>query len=368
MALSGNRRAFLKKGIVASAAGTLAAPMIARAESAKTFNWRMTTAWPAGLPYYQVGPGSAESFADKCKKMSNGRLNIKVFAAGELLPAFGGFDACSAGNVEMNHAAAYYWSGKTFAAQYFTTAPFGMEYMGHFSWLYDGGGLELWREVYKPFHLVPFPANCTGVQMTGWFRKPIHSLHDLKGLKMREVGIAAKIYAQLGVAVSSLPGGEIFPALERGVIDAAEWVGPFLDKRLGLQNAAKYYYTTGWHEPSTTGEVTINETAWNSLPKDLQAVIANAAAATSIEGIMYLESQNMAALKELRDKYGVKTAPLPASVIKGLKTATFDLLATYTAKDPLVKKVHDAYYGYKKVHDQWSAIGETEYLTHVQPV
>ena len=368
MALSGNRRAFLKKGIVAGAAGTLAAPMIARAESAKTFNWRMTTAWPAGLPYYQVGPGSAESFADKCKKMSNGRLNIKVFAAGELLPAFGGFDACSAGNVEMNHAAAYYWSGKTFAAQYFTTAPFGMEYMGHFSWLYDGGGLELWREVYKPFHLVPFPANCTGVQMTGWFRKPIHSLHDLKGLKMREVGIAAKIYAQLGVAVSSLPGGEIFPALERGVIDAAEWVGPFLDKRLGLQNAAKYYYTTGWHEPSTTGEVTVNETAWNSLPKDLQAVIANAAAATSIEGIMYLESQNMAALKELRDKYGVKTAPLPASVIKGLKTATFDLLATYTAKDPLVKKVHDAYYGYKKVHDQWSAIGETEYLTHVQPV
>ena len=203
--------------------------------------------------------------------------------------------------------------------------------------------------------------------MTGWFRKPIKSLSDLKGLKMREVGIAAKIYAQLGVAVSSLPGGEIFPALERGVIDAAEWVGPFLDKRLGLQNAAKYYYTTGWHEPATTGEITVNETAWNSLPKDLQAVIEQAARATSIEGIMFLESQNTAALDELVKKYGVKTAPLPADVIKGLKTVTFDTLAGFTAKDPLVKKVHESYFAYKKVHDRWSAIGETEYLTHVQP-
>ena len=368
MGLSGDRRAFLKQSIVAGTAGAMAAPMIARAESAKTFSWRMTTAWPAGLPFYQSGPGSAESFAEKCNRLSGGRLKIKVFAAGELLPPFGGFDACSAGNVEMNHAAAYYWSGKTFAAQYFTTAPFGMEYLGHFSWLYSGGGLELWREVYKPFHLVPFPANCSGVQMTGWFRKPIHSLGDLKGLKMREVGIAAKIYAELGVAVSSLPGGEIFPALERGVIDAAEWVGPFLDKRLGLQNAAKYYYTTGWHEPSTTAEITVNEKAWNSLPKDLQAVIAEASRATSIEGIMYLESQNTAALDDLVKNYGVKTAPLPADVIEGLKKVTFDTLATYTAKDPLVKKVHESYFGYKKIHDQWSRIGETEYLTHVQPV
>jgi len=367
MAMS--RRGFIKQGLAAgAAAGAVAAPMIARAESSKTYSWRMTTAWPAGLPFYQTGPGSAEAFAEKCAQMSGGRLKIKVFAAGELLPAFGGFDACSAGNVEMNHAAAYYWSGKTFAAQYFTTVPFGMEYLGHYSWLYDGGGLELWREVYKPFHLVPFPANTTGVQMTGWFRKPIHSLADLKGLKMREVGIAAKIYAQLGVAVSSLPGGEIFPALERGVIDAAEWVGPFLDKRLGLQNAAKYYYTTGWHEPCTTGEITVNETAWKSLPKDLQAVIAQAAHATSIEGVMYLESQNTAALDELIKKYGVKTAPLPRTVIKNLKAVTFDTLAGYTAKDPLTKKVHDAYFAYKRVHDRWSGIGETEFLRHVQPV
>jgi TRAP-type mannitol/chloroaromatic compound transport system substrate-binding protein len=368
MAMSGNRRAFLKKGIAVSAAGTLAAPMIARAESSKTFNWRMTTAYPAGLPFYQVGPGSAESFAEKCATLSGGRLKIKVFAAGELLPAFGGFDACSAGNIEMNHGNSYYWSGKTFAAQYFTTAPFGMEYLGHFSWLYNGGGLELWREVYKPFHLVPFPANSTGVQMTGWFHKPLHTLDDLKGLKMREVGLAAKIYAELGVAVSSLPGGEIFPALERGVIDAAEWVGPFLDKRLGLQNAAKYYYTTGWHEPATTGEVIVNETAWNSLPKDLQSVIQQAAAATSIEGIMYLESQNMAALDDLVKNYGVKTAPLPEAIIKGLKTATFDTLATLVAKDPVAKKVHDSYFNYKKTHDKWSAIGETQYLTRVQPL
>jgi TRAP-type mannitol/chloroaromatic compound transport system substrate-binding protein len=204
--------------------------------------------------------------------------------------------------------------------------------------------------------------------MTGWFRKPIHSLADLKGLKMREVGIAAKIYAELGVAVSSLPGGEIFPALERGVIDAAEWVGPLLDKRLGLQNAAKYYYTTGWHEPATTAEVTVNEKAWESLPKDLQEIVAQAAHATSIEGIMYLESQNSIALDDLVKNFGVKTAPLPDDVIKGLKTVTFDTLATYTAKDPLVRKVHESYFNYKKTHDKWSSIGETEYLTHVQPL
>ena len=361
MAMSGNRRAFLKKGIVAGAAGTLAAPMIARADSSKTFNWRMTTAWPAGLPYYQVGPGSAESFADKCKKMSGGRLNIKVFAAGELLPAFGGFDACSAGNVEMNHAAAYYWSGKTFAAQYFTTAPFGMEYLGHFSWLYDGGGLELWREVYKPFHLVPFPANCTGVQMTGWFRKPIHSLHDLKGLKMREVGIAAKIYAELGVAVSSLPGGEIFPALERGVIDAAEFVGPYLDRQLGLQKVAKYYYTTGWHETATASEVAINKKAWNSLPPDLKAIVENACMACNARGEAWCQKVNAEAMDDLIKNQGVHAQPLPNEVTEALRAANTKIIAAAAAKDPVVKKVNDSYWNYMKTYKQWAKYSEKPY-------
>jgi len=357
------RRKFLKAGL-ATGAAAIAAPSVARAE--KTFHWRMTTAWPPALPLYQSGPGSAEALAGRIKAMSDGRLDIKVFAAGELLPAFGGFDACSAGTVEMNHAAAYYWSGKNFAAQYFTTVPFGMDPLGHSSWLYYGGGMELWRDLYKQYHLVPFPVNTSGVQMTGWFRKPIESLKDLKGLKMREVGLAAKIYAQLGVAVSSLPGGEIFPSLERGVIDAAEWVGPFLDRRLGLQNAAKYYYTTGWHEPATTAELIVNEKAWNSLPADLQAIVEAAGRATYGESLPFMDSQNSAALDDLVKNYGVKTAELSDEIIKGLHEATFDTLASYTAKDPETKKVHEAYFGFKKKHAPWSKLAEQQFLDRIR--
>ena len=156
--------------------------------------------------------------------------------------------------------------GKVFAAQYFTTVPFGMSFQGHMAWLYHGGGLELWQEVYKPFNMVAFPMNNTGVQMTGWFRKEVTSVDDLKGLRMRIPGLAGKVYGQLGVDARLLPGGEIFPALERGVIDAAEFVGPFQDRRLSLQKAAKFYHTTGWHKPATTGELVIGAAAWEKLP------------------------------------------------------------------------------------------------------
>jgi TRAP-type mannitol/chloroaromatic compound transport system substrate-binding protein len=350
-----NRRNFLKNGIAAGiGAGALVAPAISRAASGKTYNWKMTTTWPANTPFYQTGPGSAEAFAEKVAKLSDGRLKIKVFAAGELLPAFEGFDAVSAGTVEMNHGVSYYWSGKTFAAQYFATVPFGMPYKGHHAWLYYGGGMDLWQEVYKPFNAVAMPVGCTGIQMTGWFRKPIKSVADFKGLKMRIPGLAGKVYAALGVDVKLLPGGEIFPALERGVIDAAEWVGPFLDKRLGLQNAAKYYYTTGWHEPATTSEIAINKKAFDSLPPDLQAVIEIAAQATNAEGLLWLQAQNAQALDELVKKDGVKVAPLPMDVVKRLREVTADTLATAAAKDPLTKKVHDSYMAFKKKYDFWS--------------
>jgi TRAP-type mannitol/chloroaromatic compound transport system substrate-binding protein len=226
------RRQFLSRAAVATTA--LGAPVLANAQSAR-FNWKMTSAYGKGSPFYMDGPGSA----------TDGRLNIQVFGAGELIPAFEGFDAVRAGTVEMNHANAYFWTGKTAAAQYFTAVPFGMNFQGMNGWFYDGGGIDLWNEVYAPFGMVAMPCGNTGVQMTGWFKKEIKSVADLKGLKMRIPGLAGKVYANLGVDVKVLPGGEIFPALERGVIDAAEFVGPFQDRRLGLQKAAKYYYTTG---------------------------------------------------------------------------------------------------------------------------
>ena len=216
------RRHLLKAGIAGAA---LAAPAIVSAQT--TFNWKMTSAYGKGSPFYMDGPGSATDLAKRIREMSNGRLNIQVFGAGELIPAFEGFDAVRAGTVEMNHANAYFWTGKTAAAQYFTAVPFGLNFQGVNGWLYDGGGIELWNEVYAPFGMVAMPCGNTGVQMTGWFKKEITSVADLKGLKMRIPGLAGKVYASLGVDVKVLPGGEIFPALERGVIDAAEFVGPF---------------------------------------------------------------------------------------------------------------------------------------------
>ena len=281
-------------------------------------------------------------------------------------PAFEGFDACSAGIVEMNHGVSYYWAGKTFAAQYFATVPFGMSFMGHHAWLYHGGGIDLWNEVYKPFNVVAMPVGCSGVQMTGWFKKPVESVSDFNGLKMRIPGLAGRMYADLGVDVKLLPGGEIFPALERGVIDAAEWVGPYLDRRLGLQNAAKYYYTTGWHEPATTSEIVINQGAWDKLPKDLQAIVRAAADATNQEGLLWLDAKNGEALSDMVDNFDVKIARLPDDVIKALRESARTTLEDAAAKDPMVKKVHESFFNFKKNHDKWNQISETTFQTTVR--
>jgi TRAP-type mannitol/chloroaromatic compound transport system substrate-binding protein len=352
------RRTALKAGI----AGALAVPAAAHAQ--QTYRWRMTTTWPAGLPFYQVGPGSAAAFAERCDKMSNGRIKIQVFAAGELLPAFEGFDAVSNGTVELNHGVSYFWSGKTFAAQYFATVPFGMSYLGHYAWLNFGGGNQLWEETYRPLNVVPFAAGCSGVQMTGWFKKEIRGLADLKGVKMRIPGLAGRIYASLGVEVRQLPGGEIFPALERGVIDAAEFVGPFLDARLGLQNAAKNYYASGWHEPSTVSEIVIQRKIWDSLPADLKEIVRAAADATNQEGLYLLEARNADALDTLVAKDKVNVRSLPADVIKALRTVTGDVLNDAAKKDAQTRKVHESFFAFKRKHDKWSEISEESFLVN----
>ena len=304
------RRKFIKSGLVAGAAATatVAAPHVVSAQ--QTFNWKMTSAYGKGSPFYMDGPGSATDLAKRIGEMSGGRLKIQVFGAGELIPAFEGFDAVRAGTVEMNHANAYFWTGKTFAAQYFTAVPFGLNFQGMNGWLYDGGGIELWNEVYAPFDLVAMPCGNTGVQMTGWFKKQIKKVADLKGLKMRIPGLAGKVYANLGVDVKVLPGGEIFPALERGVIDAAEFVGPYQDRRLGLQKAAKYYYTTGWHESSTVSELLINKAAWDKLPKDLQAIVQNASAACNVISEAWCQKANSEAMEDLVKNQRVIAKPL----------------------------------------------------------
>jgi TRAP-type mannitol/chloroaromatic compound transport system substrate-binding protein len=355
------RRAALKAGLASAA---LAAPAVAAAQT--SFNWKMTSAYGKGAPFYMDGPGSATDLAKRIADMSGGRLKIQVFGAGELVPAFEGFDAVRAGTVEMNHANSYFWTGKTAAAQYFTAVPFGMNFQGMNGWLYDGGGIDLWNEVYAPFGMVAMPCGNTGVQMTGWFKKEIASVADFKGLKMRIPGLAGKVYASLGVDVKVLPGGEIFPALERGVIDAAEFVGPFQDRRLGLHKAAKFYYTTGWHESATVSELLINKAAWDKLPADLKAIVQNAAAACNVISEAWCQKHNSEAMEDLIKNQGVIAKPLPDAVIKALRTETEKVLAEAVAKDPLTRKVHDSYMAFKAKFDRWSEVSEEAYHLKVR--
>ena len=344
------RRQFLTGAAIAT--GAMGAPAIVRAQNTK-FNWKMTSAYAKGSPFYMDGPGSATDLARRIREMSDGRLNIQVFGAGELIPAFEGFDAVRSGTVEMNHANSYFWTGKTFAAQYFTAVPFGMNFQGMNGWLYDGGGNALWNEVYAPFGMVALPCGNTGVQMTGWFNKEINSIADFKGLKMRIPGLAGKVYASLGVDVKVLPGGEIFPALERGVIDAAEFVGPYQDRRLGLHKAAKYYYTTGWHEPATVSELLINKAAWDKLPRDLQAIVSNAAAACNVISEAWCQKANAEAMDDLVNNQKVIARALPDDVIKALRSET-DKVLDEAIKDPVTKKVHDSYMAFKAKYESWA--------------
>jgi TRAP-type mannitol/chloroaromatic compound transport system substrate-binding protein len=210
------------------------------------------------------------------------------------------------------------------------------------------------------------PCGNTGVQMTGWFKKEIKTVADLKGLKMRIPGLAGKVYANLGVDVKVLPGGEIFPALERGVIDAAEFVGPFQDRRLGLHKAAKYYYTTGWHESATVSELLINKAAWDKLPKDLQAIVQNASAACNVISEGWCQRNNSEAMEDLIKNQKVIAKPLPDEVVKALRAETEKVLAEAVAKDPLVKKVHDSYFAFKAKYDRWVEVSEEQYHTKVR--
>jgi TRAP-type mannitol/chloroaromatic compound transport system substrate-binding protein len=341
-----------------SAPGTAPAPTTAAAPETKTYNWKMVTTWPPNFPIFQEG---VERFAKDVKTMSNGRLNIKVYAGGELVPPLETFDAVSQGTVQMGHGAAYYWAGKIPAAQFFTTVPFGMNAQGMNAWLYAGGGLKLWREIYKPFNLVPFPMGNTGVQMGGWFNKKINSVDDLKGLKMRIPGLGGKVLAKAGGTPVLLAGGEIYTALERKTIDATEWVGPFHDERLGLYRAAKYYYYPGWHEPGTVLELTVNKKAWDSLPEDLQKIIGTAAAASSVQMLSEFEAQNLAALQKLKEKDKVEVLPFPDDVLKELHKMTKEVLEEQAAKDPAFKKVYDAFEAFSKDNDSWNSLSEAAY-------
>jgi len=328
------------------------------AQPAKTFKWKMVTTWPPNFPVFQEG---VKQLSKEVEMMSGGRLEIQVFAGGELVPPLQTFEAVSQGTVEMGHGASYYWAGKVPAAQFMASVPFGMTAKGMNAWFYQGEGLKLWRELYKPFNLIPFPAGNTGVQMGGWFKKEIKTIEDLKGLKMRIPGLGGKVLSKAGGAPVLMAGGEIYTALERGVIDATEWVGPFHDERLGLYRAAEYYYYPGWHEPGTTLELIVNAKAWAELPEDLQKIIEVAARSSNQWMFSQFEGLNIKALRTLKDKYNIKARPFPPEVLAELKKLTQESLEEEAAKDATFKRIYEAYKTFQTDNDAWNSISEDAY-------
>jgi TRAP-type mannitol/chloroaromatic compound transport system substrate-binding protein len=267
-------------------------------KSAETFEWSCVTSWPPKFPGLGI---AVDNFAESFEAASSGRLKIKVYGGGELVPAFGCFDAVSRGTVEMGNDASYYHKGKVAAAQFFTAVPFGMNHLELSGWLHYGGGLELWRELYAPFDIVPFPCGNTGVQMGGWFNKEIKTIDDLKGLKMRIPGLGGEVIKRAGATPITLPGSELFTSLQTGVIDATEWVGAYNDIALGLHKAAKYYYYPGWQEPGAGLELMINADAWASLPPDLQAIVEITCQSITTDMMAEYTHGNAIALQRLID-------------------------------------------------------------------
>lgn len=325
----------------------------------KVYNWKMVTSWPKNYPGLGTAP---EHFADAVREMSGGRLQIKVYGAGELVPALGVFDAVSLGSVEMGHSAAYYWKGKLPSAPFFTSVPFGMTAQEMNGWLHYGGGLELWREAYAPFNLVPLAGGNTGVQMAGWFNKEIRSVADLKGLKMRIPGVGGEVFSRAGGSAVTLPGGELYTSLQTGVIDATEWVAPYNDMALGLHEVAKYYYYPGWHEPGPTLEMTVNKEAFESLPDDLRRIVEVAARYANQDMLDEYTARNNAALNRLLDDHKIQVKPLPDDVLIALREASKAYIQDVIASDPMAKKVYESWKPFLDNVSHYHRISEQAYI------
>ncbi|MEQ3694914.1 MAG: TRAP transporter substrate-binding protein [Thalassolituus sp.] len=325
----------------------------------ETIKWKLVTSWPKNFPGLGTAP---ERFADKVAELSGGRLEIKVYGAGELVPALQVFDAVSQGTAEMGHSGAYYWKGKTPAAQFFTSVPFGLTAQEMDGWIQYGGGQELWEEVYAPFNLLPLPGGNTGVQMGGWFNKEINSVDDLKGLKMRIPGLGGEVLARAGGTPVTLPGGELFTSLQTGVIDATEWVGPYNDLAFGLYKAAEYYYYPGWHEPGSMMEFTINKDAFAKLPADLQAIVRVTAAAINDDMLAEYTTRNQSALVELIEKHNVDVRPFPDDVLQKLQLLSDEVVAEVAAADPMSGKVYKSFKAYRDKVKAYHAVTEQAYI------
>jgi len=344
-----NRRALLRGGGLALL-GAVAAPAVARAQ---TLRWRMVTSWPKRLP----GPGmSAERVAERISALSGGRLQITVQAAGEVVPAFEVLDAVGGSVAEMGHTAAFYWQGKQPAAAYYTTVPFGLTPMEHVAWVDAAGGQALWDELYAPFGVKPFMGGNTGVCMGGWFRRELKSLDDLKGLKVRSLGLGGEVYRRLGATPQTTPPGEILTSLQSGVLDGAEFVGPGTDIALGLYRVAPLYYGPGFNKPNGTGECLINLKVWEGLAGDLKAIIAHACAAEASFALSEMERLNAQALAALTERNNVRLMSFSADVVGAARRQAADILAELATRSDIARRINDSYADFRSRTAAWSRV------------
>jgi TRAP-type mannitol/chloroaromatic compound transport system substrate-binding protein len=367
-----DRRKFVKNAGIAGLAGS-AGLLAACAEkstgaecatgsavaSEEPMEWKMVTTWPRDFP--GLGTGAA-NLAELIGKLSNGRLTVKVYGGNELVPPFEVFDAVQRGTAEMGHGAAYYWKGKIPSSVFFTSVPFGLTGNEMSGWFYYGGALELYREAYEPFGLIPFPAGNSGTQMGGWFNKEINGTADLVGLKMRIPGMGGEVLQRVGGVPVTIPGAELFTALQSGTIDAAEWVGPMNDLAFGLFRAADYYYYPGWQEPGSALEAIVNAEAWASLPPDLQEIVGAACKVISLDMYANFEARNGESLKTLLDEHQVELRAFPDEVLAELKKASFELLEELAASDELSGRVWASFKTYFDQVSAWTAISSQYFV------
>jgi len=345
-----------RHAVTAGLAGALAMPAVARAQTVK---WRMVTSWPKRLP----GPGmSAERVAERVRSLSNGAIDITVYAAGEIVPAFEVLGAVGNGVAELGHTASFYWQGKMPAAAFFTTVPFGLTPSEHVAWIDAAGGQQVWDELYAPFGVKPFMGGNTGVCMGGWFRREIMSLADLRGLKLRTLGLGGEIYRRLGVTPQTTPPGEILTGLQSGLLDGAEFVGPGTDIALGLYRVAPFYYYPGFNKPNGTGECIVSLKVWNSLDSTQKAILAHACAAEANYALAEMEKLNTEALTVLVSQHSVKLRAFPSDLIGAARAQSVDVLGELAGRDAISRKIHASYLDFRGKAGAWSHISIEQVL------
>jgi TRAP-type mannitol/chloroaromatic compound transport system substrate-binding protein len=365
-----------RRRFIATAAGVVAAAAASAVTGAPSViaqpkvQWRMSTAFPPSL---DVHLGVAQQLAKVVEETSGGRFQIAVFPGGQIMQPFECFDAGSRGTIEAYMGASYYWTDRKYrqqgpeeepAVEWFSTIPFGMNPEGMSAWFHQGDGLKLWEEVYAPFNLVPRPGPSFAPQMAGWFRKKMNTIGDYKGLKMRiGTGLGAKVYARAGSTTVLTPAADIYPALERGVIDAVEWVGPHDDMVLGLHKTAHYYYYPGWHEPGTVVEFAFNKKAYDALPVDLRRTLDHATAAVQVYGLSLFHTKNAISLAVLRTEFKgkVELIQVPVPVLRDLKKLSAEVAREESEKTPMARKVHASFTKFQALVGPWDHVAEGAY-------